>query len=486
MPAQEIGYASSIDNYLVWLEGLPNIKLSEIIVNSAGTRCLVSAIQDERVGALILDEAKIEPRDEFRRTGAQLSIECGQYLLGRVISPLGQPVDGKGKFAAKGKMFDLDKKAPGISAREEISRQFETGLTLVDMLVPLAYGQRELLMGDARSGKSSFLIDCVVNQKGKGVVCILCLVGKPAVEIKRLVSVLEANKALDYTVVIAAAASERAPLIYLTPSVGMTIAEYFAANSKDVLVVMDDLGVHAKFYREIALLSGRPPGRESYPGDIFYQHAKLVERAGNFNKDQGGKSITCLPVIEVSLDDFSSFMATNLMGMTDGHLLFNSGRYHQGFRPSVDVSLSVSRVGRQTQTIPAKRMADKVKSLLAEASRLETFSRLGSDVSAATQSILRQARQIEEFLKQAPLTRVPLSVQMILMALTFTPFLQGKTVEYVIANKSAILQFLLTPTILEQLSKQFVAFKDENQLIQYAVQLSPQVQQVCKEVAKGV
>lgn len=484
-PTQEIGYASSINNYLVWIDGLPNIKINEIIINKEGSRCMVTAIKANQVGALILDDVKIEPGDEFRRTGQQLSIGVGDYLLGRMINPLGQPVDGKGRLSAVGKTEDLDKAPLGISARAAINRQFETGIALIDTLVPLAYGQRELLIGDPRSGKSSFLVDLIVNQKNKGLVCVLCIVGKPAIEIKRLVAVLADNGAMDYSVVVAAAASERAPLIYLTPSVGVTLAEYFQSSGRDVLLVMDDLGVHAKFYREISLLSGRAPGRESYPGDIFYQHARLVERAGNFTRQFGGRSITALPVIETSLDDFSGFMSTNLMGMTDGHLLFNSERYHQGFRPSVDVSLSVSRVGRQTQFMAQKRLSSRVKSLLAESANLETFARLGSDISAQTKAILNQAEQIKEILKQDPLTRIPVVVQMMMLGLTFTPFLQNNSAEFVKKNKKSILNYFLQIAELNKYSLEVVKMRDENELIKSLDQFLAGLGQVCQAVTTG-
>lgn len=478
----EIGYASSINNYLVWIEGLPNIKINEIIVNADGARCMVTAVKNNRVGALILDDVKIEPGDEFRRTYQQLAVNIGDFLIGRMINPLGQPVDGMGKFTSTGKLADLDKAPTGIKARAEINRQFETGITLIDTLVPIAYGQRELMIGDSRSGKSSFLIDLIVNQKNKGLICVLCLVGKPAIEIKRLVQVLADNKALEYTVVVAAAASERAPLIYLTPEAAVTIAEYFEASGRDVLLVMDDLGVHAKFYREISLLSGRAPGRESYPGDVFYQHAKLVERAGNFTKEYGGRSITALPVIETSVDDFSSFMSTNLMGMTDGHLMFNSTKYHEGYRPSVDVALSVSRVGRQTQFLAQKRLSSKVKSLLAEASNLETFARLGSDISAQTKAKLNQAAQIREFLKQDPLTKIPIVVQLMLLGLTFTPFLQNTNAEFVRVNKHAIINYFLKLPNLQKYAVDALKFKDENELIQSIGQFIPALSQVCQVV----
>lgn len=478
---REVGYASSINDYLISINGLPSVKVNEILVNKDSARALVTSIRNDEVQALLLDDVKIEPQEAFFRTSAQLSIGIGQHLIGRVINPLGQAIDGKGRFTDQGVSSGIDKSPMGIKARETIKRQFETGVALVDLLVPIAYGQRELIIGDARSGKTSFLIDTIVNQRGKGIICIYACIGKPAIEIRRLADVLEVNKALDYSCIVAASSSEKAPLVYLTPAVAVSIAEYFEARGRDVLLILDDLGIHAKFYREISLLSGKNPGRESYPGDIFYQHAKLVERAGNFKSEFGGRSITALPVIETNLDDFASYMPTNLMGMTDGHLMFNATRYHQGYRPSIDVALSVSRVGRQTQILAQKRLADKAKALLAEANRLEAFSRLGSDISADTQKTLNMGRQIEAMVKQPPLTNIPVIVQMMLIGLVFTPFLQNKSVAFVENNKLKMIKYFLSLANLKLYIQQVAQFKDEEQFIRSLYDFIPGLEKVCSK-----
>jgi len=314
-PTEEIGYAVSIKNYIVWVNGLPNIRLNEIVTTGDNAKGVVISIAEDLVGVLMLDEAAIKPKQDFKRTQQQLSIKVGTQLLGRMINPLSQPLDGKGMITIKDEPVTIEQAPRSIKSRERITDQFETGLSLVDMLVPVAKGQRELVLGDAHSGKTGFLLDTVINQRGRKIICVYAVIGKPINEISNVVKALEANKAMEYTVVVSTSSSDKPPLIYLTPSVATTIAEYFQKRGNDVLMVLDDMGIHAKFYREISLSLGRPPGRESYPGDIFYQHAKLIERAGRFKKEYGGGSITALPVIETNLDDFSSFMTTNLMGI---------------------------------------------------------------------------------------------------------------------------------------------------------------------------
>ena len=355
------------------------------------------------------------------------------------------------------------------------------------MLVPIAYGQRELVIGDPHSGKTTFLIDCIVNQKGKGVICIYAVIGKPINEIKNITEVLKANDALSYTIIIAASSSEKPSLIYLTPSTAVSIAQYFQKAGKDVLLILDDMGLHAKYYREISLLSGKAPGRQSYPGDIFFEHAKLVEKCGNFNSSIGGGSITCLPVMEVNVDDFASYLTTNLMGMTDGHLLFSSARYHQGQTPSVDISLSVSRVGRQTQNIAQKSLADKIKGVLAESERLESYSRLGTDISPHTQQVIKQGKQVAAIIKQPGLFKIPIIAQMIMLGLVFTKFFIDRDVAFVEKNKNTILSYLLQQTNfnvpkfdISQYKLSVEKMKDDTEFIDSLANLTPVLERICK------
>jgi F-type H+/Na+-transporting ATPase subunit alpha len=474
----EIGFVTAVKDYIIWINGLPNIRINEIVVNDNKNKGLVISIKESLAQVLVLDDAKIKPHERFYRTGKQLAVPAGENLLGRAIDPLGQPIDGRGAVSVNKEQIDLEQPLSGIKDREFITRQFETGITLVDMLVPIAYGQRELIIGDSHSGKTSFLLDTIINQKDKGVVCIFAMVGKSVNEIRNTQEILKVNAAQVYTVIIGAASSEPAPLVYLAPIVAISLAQYFQKKGKDVLLILDDLGVHGKFYREISLLSGKPPGRQSYPGDIFYQHAKLVERAGCFNKEAGGGSITALPVIETNLDDFASYMTTNLMGMTDGHLMFSAQSYRQGIKPSIDVSLSVSRVGRQTQTIIQKQLADRLKALLAEAKKLETFARLGSDVSAETQAILKKAEMVKVLLNQVNLDRSPLTVQLIMMGLIFTPFLGQRDAKFLEVNKPIIKDYLINKFDLVKFSKDIAQFKTDEEFIQGLQLLTPTLEKL--------
>ena len=426
----------------------------------------------------MLDEARIRPQQQFIRTYESLTVPIGPYILGRTINSLGTPIDGKSRFKP-GPGLSIDQQIRAIRSREIIKKQFETGVTTIDMLVPLAKGQKELIIGDARSGKTSFIIDLIVNQRGKDMICVYGIVGKAGTAIRQLVDILETNKALEYTTVVAASSSDPASLIYLTPGVALTIAEYFQRQGKDVLVILDDLGLHAKFYREISLLGGRTPGRESYPGDIFFQHAKLMERAGAYNPDSGGGSITVLPVIEVNSNDYTGFVSTNLMAMTDGHLAFDSNLYHQGTRPAIDISLSVSRVGRQTQSLPQKLLSDKVRATLAQAGKVETLSRFGSEVSSQTQLIIKQKRLIEVVLKQPPLTKTPVIIQMILLGLIFTPFLEDKDETFLRTNLPSIRSYL-SSLDLSQKAKEWLNLSDETAIINAISSLVPEIEKVCQ------
>lgn len=470
---QEVGYAISINDYLISISGLPNAAVSEIITTESSARAVVTGLKDGFIEALMLDQEKILPKQLFKRTKQPLSINVGNHLLGRVINPLGIPVDGKGKFPTHAQSLPIIQTIPPIKAREFIKDQFLTGITTVDMLMPLAKGQRELVLGDARSGKTSFLIDTIVNQQTSKVVCVYAIIGKPVTEIRRLIDILSLNKALIHTCIVAASSAEPASLITLTPDIAIAIAEYFQKQDLDVLLILDDLGAHAKFYREVSLLSKKAPGRESYPGDIFFAHARILERAGHFNPKSGGGSITTLPVVEVNLDDYTGFIPTNLMAMTDGHLMFNSSLYHLGMRPAIDTSLSVSRVGRQTQQLLQKLLADKIRTTLAEAKRVETLSRFGSEVSAETQLILKQKELVEVVLKQPPLKNVSLPTQMVLLGLIYTSFFDKREPQFLTEHKDKIINYLSGTPIL-------LTAKTVDQFIQTITTVLPQLEKICQ------
>lgn len=477
----EIGYVISVRDFLIRLDGFPTIRINDMVESDSGLRGWISSVGSNFAEALMLDEGQITPKQAFKKIHSKLSISSGDFLLGRAINPLGIPIDGKGILAKTkvAEVLELEQIAPGIESREYIAQQFLTGITLIDTLVPLGQGQRELIMGDAHSGKTQFLIDTIVNQKGTGVICIYASIGKPAVSVRGLINILKANGALDYTVVIATSSSEMAPLIFLTPKTAITVAQYFQKKGKEVLLILDDLGNHAKIYREISLLGNKPPGRESYPGDIFYQHAHLLERAGNFTKDAGGGSITALPVIELNMSDFTTLIPTNLMSMTDGHLLFKSSLRAQGQSPAIDISLSVSRVGRQTQDKVSNLLSTRVRQVLSQATDLETISRFSSELSEETQLTLRRKDLIMELLKQDPLTGIPKQIQIILLTFPFITFFKTKNRAFVQQYKKIIIQTFLTDPKLSQIAKGVDKFQTDDELIKALESATPILQKIC-------
>lgn len=438
----EVAFVVKAQDYLLYLEGLPTAKIDDVIITRNGGRALITALNHGRIEALMLDRERPAPGDAFIRNEKGIQIPFESKLLGRAITPLGKPIDGKDTFPPKGEKIILDRIAGGIDTRRIISDQFYTGITMIDTLLPIGKGQRELVFGEARSGKSTLLQDIILNQKGKNVICIYVAIGISDIEVKRFINSLEQEGGLSYSIIIAATSSNAAPLIAIAPTVGFAMAEHFLTKGRDVLMILDDLGMHAKYMREIGLLSGRIPGRESYPADIFYAHSHLVERAGNFNQKFGNASITLLPVIETGLENFSNLIPTNVMSMTDGHLLFSSTLRSQGFYPPVDYERSVTRVGHQTQIPLRKIIAEKIRSLLSEYHELERFGRFGSELTAETQSKLRKGMIILELLRQEPMERIDPTTQILLLSLIFTKFFEEKDVEFVRRNKGKILEYL--------------------------------------------
>ncbi len=468
MTFMEVGFTKSINHFLIRLEGLPSAKVNDLIESEDGIKGWITGLNNDTVEAMILSEQTTKPGQLFKLLNQSLTVNIGNHLLGRVINPLGQPIDGKGMLSGKSSNPEpIDKQARLIFEREFITKQLNTGLTLVDALIPIGLGQRELILGDARSGKTSFLTTVVANQKNSGIVCIYATIGKPASEVRGIIDVLKANNALSYTTVIASSSSDPPPLIYITPQTALTLAEYFQKQGKDVLVVLDDMGVHAKIYREISLLSEIIPGRESYPGDIFYQHSHLLERAGKFTQEAGGGSITALPVLEVNLNDFTTYIPTNLMAMTDGHLMFKSAFYNQGKKPAIDIPLSVSRVGLQTQTLAQKQLGFRIKALLAQSAQIQTLSHFSSELPPQTQLIHKQAEIINELISQETLTCIPKEAQMVMLALTFTNFFIKKGLQFVKENKGALSELKVLRA---------AKAKDEAELMQIVEEFIPELE----------
>lgn len=448
----EIGYVTSCEDYLFYLEGLPGARINDILVTDDGSRALVSELSGNRVQALMLDTARPKPGDSFHLSHEGIRIPLGHYLFGRTISPLGRPIDGRQGLPLDGPPLNLDITAPGVGKREMITEPLITGFTVVDTLLPIGRGQRELIFGDARSGKTSFLLDTIVAQKDKNVVCIYAAIGKPEIDTKRFANVIEKAGASAYTIILAATSSQPAPLIAIAPAAAFFIAEYFLHQGRDVLLILDDLGIHARYLREIALLAKQIPGRESYPGGIFYEHSHLMERAGRFVTELGGASITLLPIIETELENMTNLIPTNLMSQTDGHILFSAGLRAQGWYPGIEWDRSVTRVGRQTQTLMQKLVSTQVRSLLSEYKELQGFIKFETELTAATQLKIKQAQMIEEFLRQDSQQAIPPSAQLILLALVFTPFLEAKETDFVRNNKRKMINAIIRTPALSNLA----------------------------------
>lgn len=483
MNQQEVGYVLSSSDFLAYLDGMPTVKINDLVVSDQGVRGWVYALFPERVEVLLMDEGTVSPGQLFRKVGENLSILLGQHLIGRVVNPLGIPIDGKriNLETSGDKRSEVDSKAPGIETRKFITDQFVTGISLVDTLIPVAKGQRQLILGDAHSGKSSFLVDLIVNQAGNpNSVCIYACMGKPVTQVKSLIDTLESTRALEKTIVIATSSSDLPPLIYLAPQTAFTIAEYFQRNGKDVLLILDDMGVHAKIYREISLTSNRSPGRESYPGDIFYQHAHLMERGGNFKLENGGGSITVFPVMELNLSDYSGYIPTNLIGMTDGQLIFKASLRSQGQTPAIDYSLSVSRVGRQTQNRVHNLLAGAIRALLAEADELSNITHFSTELPKETLLLLKRKTIIEELIRQESLTGHGIEVQIFLLGLTFTSFYTDKDLSYIQRSKQVLTNLIKTDKAYFEFASRLLSLKTMDELTKTLEGAVPRLLQICK------
>ncbi len=480
---QEVGYVTSSRNFLVHLNGLPSARINDMVVNEQGIRGWVNAVFNDSVEILILDQGNVTPGQLFKKLNTQLTVNVGEFLTSRAINPLGVPIDGKGPLPSptKASLDELDKTATGIYSRQFIDQQFVTGIALIDTLIPIGKGQRELVLGDAHSGKTSFLIDLIINQKNSGVVCIYAAIGQSITRVRTLIDLLHSNGAIDHTIVVASSSSEPAPMIFLTPQTAFTIAEFFCKKGRDVLLILDDLGIHSKIYREISLIGGKAPGRESYPGDIFYQHSHLIERAGRFNRQFGGGSITAIPVIEINLGDFTTLIPTNVMSMTDGHLLFKASLHNQGQRPAIDISLSVSRVGRQTQNRIHNSLSSKIRQILAEADQLETVSRFSSELPEETQILLRQKEIVLELIRQDSLTYIPIEVQIMLFGLIFTKFFKDKGGTFIKEYKALLIYNFIHDPTLNQVTKAALQYKSEQDLVKMLDQLGPTLAKLCTD-----
>lgn len=413
----EVGFVSEVIGPIAYVEGLPGVHFQELVVFEDGSYGQVFSLSKKRVEILSFVKKPLKVGIRVARTGRFVEIPTGNEVLGQIIDPFGGSFDNNTLFKKPEKSRALNTAPPGISKRKTIKRYFETGVSIVDLMVPLGYGQRELVIGDRKTGKTDFLLQTIVYAAKQGIVCIYAAVGKNKIDIKRAHDYFKANGVASNTIILASASEDAPGIIFLTPYSGMSLAEYFKDQGRDVLLVLDDLTTHAKYYREISLISKRFPGRDSYPGDMFYMHARLLERAGNFISEKGEVSITCMPVVETLQGDLSGFIQTNIMSMTDGHIYFDSGLFTAGRRPSVNPFLSVTRVGRQTQSDSERSISRELLSFLTLYDKMQNVVHFGSELTANVLTILNTGDKILELFDQQTNSVIPVNVQAVTLSL---------------------------------------------------------------------
>ncbi|HUC77230.1 MAG TPA: F0F1 ATP synthase subunit alpha [Vicinamibacterales bacterium] len=407
----EVGSIVSVGDGIARVHGVDNAMAGEMLEFPHGVYGIALNLEEDSVGAVLLGEfSEIKEGDAVKRTGRIISVPVGEELLGRVVNALGQPLDGKGPISSK-RFAPIERLAPGVVDRQPVKEPMQTGLKAIDAMVPIGRGQRELIIGDRQTGKTALAIDTILNQRDTGVVCIYNAIGQKQSTVAQVVRTLEEADAMHYSIVVAATASDPAPLLYVSPYSACTFGEYFRDSRRHALVVYDDLSKHAQAYREISLLLRRPPGREAYPGDVFYLHSRLLERAAKLNEGNGGGSLTALPIIETQAGDLSAYIPTNVISITDGQIFLESDLFHQGVRPAINVGNSVSRVGGSAQIRAMRQVAGSLRLDLAQYRELAAFAQFGSDLDKSTQAQLNRGARLVEVLKQPQYQPLPVERQ---------------------------------------------------------------------------
>lgn len=398
--SDDVGYVISVGDGIAMVQGIEKAMSSELLAFPGDVMGMVMNLEEDHIGVVLLgDDTKIKEGDEVRRTGRIVEVPVGDALLGRVVDPLGNAIDG-GENPECTKTRPVERVAPGVMTRKSVDQPLMTGLKVIDSMIPIGKGQRELIIGDRETGKTAIAVDTIINQKGKGVYCIYVAIGQKESTVARMVQKLRETGAMDYTVVVNASASSSAPLQYIAPYAGCAMGEEWMEQGKDVLIVYDDLSKHAVAYRTMSLLLKRPPGREAYPGDVFYLHSRLLERAAKLSDELGGGSLTALPIIETQAGDISAYIPTNVISITDGQIFLQTDLFASGVRPAVDSGLSVSRVGSSAQTKAMKKVSSSLKLDLAQYHEMQSFAQFGSDLDDATKKILNHGERVTELLKQ--------------------------------------------------------------------------------------
>lgn len=437
----ETGVVTYIGDGIARARGLDNAMSGELLEFENGAYGMAQNLETNDVGIIILgDFVAIREGDIVKRTGKIMEVPVGEALIGRVVNPLGQPVDGLGDIETTG-FRPVETPAPGVMQRKSVSEPLQTGLKAIDALVPIGRGQRELVIGDRQTGKTSVAIDAILNQKGQDMICIYVAIGQKESTVRTQVETLRKHGALDYTIVVTASASQPSPLLYIAPYAGVAMAEEFMYNGKHVLIVYDDLSKQAVAYRELSLLLRRPPGREAYPGDVFYLHSRLLERSAKVSDDLGGGSITALPIIQTQAGDISAYIATNVISITDGQIFLQENLFNSGIRPAIDAGSSVSRVGGSAQIKAMKKVAGTLRLDLASYRELEAFTQFGSDLDAATQAKLNRGRRTIEVLKQPLHKPHPVEKQVVILYALTHGFLDSVPVDQILDFEEALYDY---------------------------------------------
>ncbi|MFA6537352.1 MAG: F0F1 ATP synthase subunit alpha [Patescibacteria group bacterium] len=411
----KVGKVIEVGDGIAKIGGLSEVMASEMLDFGHDVFGVALNLEEETVGAMILgDYSKIKEGDTVKSTGNILSVPVGENFIGRVVDPLGKQIDNKGEIVSK-TFYPVEKIAPGVITRKSVHQPVQTGIKAIDSIIPIGRGQRELIIGDRQTGKTAIAIDAIINQKGQDIICIYVAIGQKESKIAKIVGKLEEAGAMDHTIIVVAGASMPASLSYIAPFTGCALGEYFMDKGKDVLIIYDDLSKHAVAYREISLLLRRPPGREAYPGDVFYLHSRLLERAAKLDEKHGGGSITALPIIETQAGDISAYIPTNVISITDGQIYLESDLFYQGVRPAVNVGLSVSRVGSKAQIKAMKKVAGKLRLEVAQYRELAAFAQFGSDLDEATKSQIERGKRIVEMLKQGQFRPMAVENQVVII-----------------------------------------------------------------------
>lgn len=442
--AADVGTVLEVGDGIARASGLAGVMANEIVEFENGVQGLAFNLEHDNVGIIIMgDYTEIEEGDQVRSTGRIVSVPVGEGLIGRVVNALGEPIDDKGPIQFSG-YRPVERIAPNVVARKEVDTPVQTGIKAIDAMIPIGRGQRELIIGDRQTGKTALAIDTIINQKGKNLICIYVAIGQKLSSVAQVAATLARYGAMEHTIVVVASASEPVALQYLAPYAGCAMGEEFMEQGKDALIVYDDLSKHAWAYRQVSLLLRRPPGREAYPGDIFYLHSRLLERAAKLHPDYGGGSLTALPIIETQAGDVSAYIPTNVISITDGQIYLESDLFYAGIRPALNVGISVSRVGGKAQVKAMRQVAGKLKLEMAQYRELAAFAQFGSDLDRTTRAQLERGMRIQEVLKQPQYEPVPLDHQVMILFAVTNNYLDDVPVEKVRSFETAFRQFMDT------------------------------------------